>query len=97
MMRPSIAFASHREEIRCIVSENRGLNPGIFGFVLHGRDSETSDLDLLVDPASETSLLNIARIQARLEDLSGVHVDVLTPLDLPIAFRGKVVSEAISL
>jgi predicted nucleotidyltransferase len=93
-MKPSVALASYREEIRRIVSENRGRNPRVFGSALHGNDSETSDLDLLVDTTPETSLLDIARIQVMLKDLLGVDVDVLTPLDLPRNFRNKVVSEA---
>ncbi len=93
-MRPSEALDRHREEIRRIVSENRSSNPRVFGSVLHGDDAEDSDLDLLVDPARDTSLMDIARIQGRLEQLLGISVDVLTPLSLPESYRGRVISEA---
>jgi len=94
-MKPSEALQHHREEIRRIVRENRGTNPRIFGSVLHGNDSDSSDLDLLVDPTSDTSLLDIARIQNRVQVLLGVSVDVLTPRALPEQFRDQVLSEAI--
>ncbi|MGB9029345.1 MAG: nucleotidyltransferase family protein [Acidobacteriaceae bacterium] len=93
-MRPSEALARHREEIRRIVSDHRSSNPRVFGSVLHGEDAEGSDLDLLIDPAPETSLMDVARIQGRLEELMGIQVDVLTPLSLPESYRGRVLGEA---
>ena len=93
-MRPSEALARHRDEIRTIVSENRSSNPRVFGSVLRGEDADGSDLDLLIDPAPDTSLMDIARIQGRLEGLLGISVDVLTPLSLPESYRGRVIAEA---
>jgi predicted nucleotidyltransferase len=93
-MRPSEALARHREEIRRILSDRRSSNPRVFGSVLHGEDAEGSDLDLLIDPAPETSLMDVARIQGRLEELMGIHVDVLTPLSLPESYRRRVLGEA---
>jgi uncharacterized protein len=93
-MRPSQALQLHRDEIRRIVFENRSTNPRVFGSVLHGEDADGSDLDLLVDPASETSLMDIARIQGALEELMGIRVDVLTPRSLPESYRGRVIAEA---
>ncbi len=93
-MRPSEALARHRDEIRRIVSENRSSNPRVFGSVLRGEDRDGSDLDLLVDPAPETSLMDVARIQGRLELLMGIPVDVLTPLSLPESYRNRVLAEA---
>ncbi|SDH81698.1 nucleotidyltransferase family protein [Paraburkholderia phenazinium] len=60
-----------------------------------GEDRGGSDLDLLVDPTPETTLLDIARIQSRLQKLLGVSVDVLTPKALPESFRARVVAEAV--
>jgi hypothetical protein len=96
-MKPSMALQSHREEIRRIVRENRSVNPRIFGSALHGNDSDASDLDLLVDPTPDTSLMDIARIQNMVQTLLGVRVDVLTPRALPERFRDRVLSEAMPL
>ncbi|HET7347197.1 MAG TPA: nucleotidyltransferase family protein [Acidobacteriaceae bacterium] len=93
-MRPSEALARHRDEIRRIVSANRSANPRVFGSVLRGEDEEGSDLDLLVDPTPETSLMDVARIQGDLEVLLGISVDVLTPLSLPESYRSRVLAEA---
>jgi predicted nucleotidyltransferase len=96
-MRPSEALQRHREEIRRIVSENRSANPRIFGSVLHGDDMDGSDLDLLIDAAHDKTLMDIARIQDSIQNLFGIPVDVLTPLDLPAKFRDRVLSEAVEV
>jgi predicted nucleotidyltransferase len=93
-MKPSEALNAHREEIRRIVLNNRTHNPRVFGSVLNGEDTEGSDLDLLVDPTPDTSLMDIARIQHTLQGLLGVAVDVLTPKALPENFRERVLAEA---
>lgn len=93
-MKPSEALARHRDAIRRIVSANRTANPRVFGSVLRGEDEEGSDLDLLVDPTPETSLMDVARIQGDLEVLLGISVDVLTPLSLPEPYRSRVLAEA---
>lgn len=57
-------------------------------------DDSESDLDLLVDPAERTTLFTLARLQRAAEELLGVRVSVLTPGDLPVKFRDRVLSEA---
>ena len=93
-MKPSLALDAHREEIRRIVAANRGLNPRVFGSVLHRDDTEGSDLDLLIDAAEGMTLFDMAAIAAAVESLTGAKVDVRTPEDLPVTFRSKVVAEA---
>jgi hypothetical protein len=69
-------------------------NPRVFGSVLRGEDQEDSDLDLLVDPAPRTSLLDLAGLQIEIEAQTGVKVDLLTPKCLPLKLRQKVLEEA---
>lgn len=70
-------------------------NPRLFGSVVHGEDTEGSDLDILVDPSSETSLLDLAKLQLEIESTLGIKVDLRTPKFLPDSFREKVLAEAI--
>lgn len=93
-MKPSDALRFHRDDIRRVVEQNGTRNPRVFGSVLRGDDTESSDLDLLVDPMPDTTLLDIARIQNRLQRLLGVTVDVLTPKALPEKSRERILSEA---
>jgi predicted nucleotidyltransferase len=96
-MKPSLAFDAHRDEIRRIVERNRGLNPRVFGSVVHGSDTEDSDLDILIDAAPRFTLFDMARIALEIEQLIKKKVDVRTPDDLPSKFRPHVVAEAIPI
>lgn len=93
-MKPSTSFEQNRQHIRRIASRFRVTNPRVFGSVLHGNDSEDSDLDLLVDPLPQTTLFDLGGLQGELEDLLGVKVDVLTPNALPDKFRAAVLAKA---
>jgi uncharacterized protein len=94
-MKPSEALNANRDTIRALVLRCRACNPRVFGSVVHGNDRAGSDLDLLVDPTPETTLFDLGGLQAQLEDLLGVPVDVLTPGDLSKRFRDSVLAEAV--
>ena len=94
-MKPSQALASHRAAIRQIVESHRACNARVFGSVVHGDDSEHSDLDILIDPTPETTLFDIGAIRHELLQLLGVPVDVLTPKALPERIRATVLAEAV--
>lgn len=96
-MRPSTALNTHREAIRAIALRHRVTNVRVFGSVVHGDDTEESDLDILVEPTPATTMMDIARIQLELAQLLQVTVDVLTPKGLPIKFRDQVIAEAQAL
>jgi predicted nucleotidyltransferase len=94
-LKPSLALSQNRELIRRIVLSHRSSNPRIFGSVLHGTDTEVSDLDLLIDPLPGATLFDLGAIQIELEESLGVAVDVLTPKDLPAKFREQVLRTAV--
>jgi uncharacterized protein len=85
-VKPSIAFAAHRETVRRVVESHCACNARVFGSVVLGEDTEGSDLDLLIDPLAETTLFDIGAIRHELSQLLGVSVDVLTPKALPENF-----------
>lgn len=93
-MPPSHALQLHREAVRQLIQKSRVQNPRVFGSVLRGDDKDGSDLDLLVDPTPGTTLFDLGGLQVELEDLLGVPVDLLTPQDLPVRYREKVLREA---
>ena len=93
-MRPSVALRHHRAAVRQIVERHHARNARVFGSVLRGDDKPGSDLDLLVDPTEETSLLDIGAIRVELTELLGVEVDVVTPGGLPEKWRSQVLETA---
>jgi len=93
-VKPSEALHRNRDAIHRIVESHRARNPRVFGSVIHGNDAVGSDLDILIDPTPETTLLDIGAIRHELLDLLGMPVDVLTPMALPESFRAVVIAEA---
>jgi predicted nucleotidyltransferase len=93
-VKPSEALASNRAAIRNIVESHRARNARVFGSVLRGQDTDGSDLDILIDPTPDTTLLDIGAIRHELGLLLGIPVDVLTPNALPERFRAQVLAEA---
>jgi uncharacterized protein len=93
-MRPSTALRQHRDRIRQIALSHRVSDVRIFGSVLRGEDRDGSDLDLLVEPTTETTLMDIGAIRYELNELLGIPIDVLTPNALPDKFRQRVLDEA---
>lgn len=93
-MKPSEALQSHRDAVLQIAARLGAQNVRVFGSVLHGEDTEDSDLDLLVDVPRGTTLLDMVRLQNAIEKELGVSVDVLTAYDLPSKFRDQVIQEA---
>lgn len=93
-MKPSEALRINREAIRRVVAAHHASNPRVFGSVVHGEDTEDSDLDILIDPTPETTLFDIGAIRHDLLQLLGMPVDVLTPKALPEKFRAAVLAEA---
>jgi predicted nucleotidyltransferase len=94
-MKPSVALQAHRNTIRSVVERHHARNARVFGSVIHGDDLDGSDLDILIDPTPDTTLMDVAAIQVELERLLGINVDVLTPKALPIKFREQVLGEAV--
>lgn len=93
-MRPSHALELKRTAVREAASRYHAANPRVFGSVLCGDDHDGSDLDLLVDALPGATLFDLGGLQDELESLLGIHVDLLTPADLPPKFRAQVLAQA---
>ena len=96
-MKPSQALNVHRQTIREIVARHLARNARVFGSVARGDDSDDSDMDVLVDPMPGATLLDLGALQIELEETLGLRVDLLSPGDLPVAFRERVLREAVAV
>lgn len=96
-MRPSEALSLHRTRIREIALSNRVSGVRVFGSAIRNDDVEGSDLDLMVEPTAQTTLMDIGAIRFALKNLLGMDVDVLTPNSLPANFRDQVLRDAVPL
>ena len=93
-MKPSLAFAENIEAIKAVIARYSVRNPRLFGSVASGRDSEASDIDLLVDALPGTTLLDLCGLQDELADMLGVPVDVHTPKEISPRYRDQVLALA---
>ena len=93
-MKPSIALQKYRHVMREMLVNYKVTNLRVFGSVLEKSDLDGSDLDLLVDPLPGATLFDLGGLQAELEEMLGVPVDLLTPGDLPVSFRLQVLAQA---
>lgn len=79
----SAAIASGAEDIR------------VFGSVARGQEQDESDIDFLVSLKPGRSLLDLARLELRLEQLLGHPVDVVTINGLREPIRSIALREAV--
>ncbi len=76
---PSLAEVQSRAaEIERIVEAHGGSNVRVFGSVARGGAHPGSDIDLLIDVAPGTGLLQLGAMEDELETLLGRRVDVVT-------------------
>ncbi|MBZ5626693.1 MAG: nucleotidyltransferase family protein [Acidobacteriia bacterium] len=71
-------------------------NIRVFGSVARGDNGEDSDVDSVVDMEKGRTLFDLAGFVGDLEDLLGVHVDVVTPGGLRYIWD-RVLAEALTL
>ncbi len=93
-MRPSDILSKHRDAVLAIAVRHGVDNVRVFGSIVRGEDTDTSDVDLLVDPSDKTSLMDLAGIEIEAEDLTGLVFDVCTPNSLSPRFRDHIVKTA---
>jgi len=89
--------AAHRGELREVLRRHGVTNPEIFGSAARGDDHEGSDVDILVDFPPGTSIIDIIGIQNELEDLLGVHVDLVPRNGLKERVRVRAAKDLIAL
>jgi hypothetical protein len=86
-----------RSDILEIAAKNGAHNVRVFGSIARGEDTDTSDIDFLVDMEPRRSLLDVAGLLIDLENLLGCRVDVVTTKGLKKSLRDQVLNEAIAL
>lgn len=89
--------ATSREEIMRLAADCGAGNVRVFGSVARGETDSRSDVDLLVDLEPGRSLLDLARLQRKLEQLLRVRVDVVSARGLRDSVREAVLRDALPL
>lgn len=89
-----VLLREKREEILRIAEKHGARNVRVFGSVVHGEATESSDIDLLVDTSEKTSPWFSAGLVEELEGVLGKRVDVVTSNGLYWLLRRRILKEA---
>jgi predicted nucleotidyltransferase len=65
----------------------------LFGSVVRGEDTPSSDIDILVEMPRDASLLDLAGLKLDLEAMLGRAVDVVTYRSLHPLLRDRILAE----
>lgn len=85
---------ARREEIHAIAMRNHMRQVRVFGSVVRGEERAESDVDFLVTPEPDASLLDLGGFLADMEALLKRKVDVVEEGCIHWSIRDKVLKEA---
>lgn len=91
------SLRSQRANVLQIAAKHGASNIQIFGSTARKEDTQTSDVDFLVNLDEQRTLLDQISLIQDLEDLLGCRVDVVEPNCLHETIRSQVLQEAIPL
>ncbi len=78
-MSPRMAFLQENSEaIKAIAARHKAFNVAVFGSIARGDDTETSDVDLLVDFLPGSSLVDEFRLENELREFLKIPVDLVS-------------------
>ena len=87
----SILLKRHQDDLH-----ERGVKSlAVFGSLVRGESTPTSDIDVLVEFDRPVGLFEFIRLKMYLEELTGRQVDLVTPDALRPAMRDEILREAV--
>ena len=86
-------FKNIKDQILPILKRYEVAKASLFGSFARGEAKEDSDLDLLVEFKGKKSLLDLAGLKIKLEELLHRKVDVLTYKSLHPLLRDRILAE----
>lgn len=87
----------HRRAVIETLKQAGARNPRVFGSVARAEDTDSSDIDVLVDLDEDVGLVTLARLTRELTELLGVAVDIVPAATLKPGVRDRILTEAIAL
>lgn len=98
MMKLQQLLESKREDILAVALRHGAFNVRVFGSVARGEETESSDIDLLVDyDLQRISPWFPGGLLMDLQDMLGCKVDIVTEQGLSRLIKDRVLAEAKSL
>lgn len=85
---------TRRDEIYGLARQYGVTRIRVFGSVSHKQETDSSDIDLLIDMDADRSLLDLALLSNDLEDILGRKVDLVTEPALHPLLKTQILQEA---
>src|ERR1700744_4263524 len=86
-----------RRDLVAAAAAHDVTNLRVFGSVARGEDRSDSDVDLLADLPPNMGLVGLGQVQAELEDILGVKVDLTPATGLKASVRARAERELVPL
>lgn len=87
----------HRDEVIAAAAAHGASNVRVFGSVARAEEDADSDIDLLIDLEPDVGLFGLMRLRRELEDVLGIHVDVVPDGGLKPGVMEAVMTDALAL
>lgn len=89
--------SQYREQIYAIAEKYKAENVRVFGSVVRGEATESSDVDLLVHFRKDASLMDESGLDIELNALLGCKVDLIGDDAIRSELRSFIMNEAVPL
>ena len=87
----------YRPQIIELASKRGVRSVSVFGSVARGDEGVDSDIDLLVEPDPDCSLLDLISLKHDIEDLTGRNVDIVSKRGLSPYLADQIIGQALPL
>jgi uncharacterized protein len=77
--------------------ESGATNVRVFGSVARGDDTDSSDIDMLIDLPPGSGLFTLGALERRFSELLGAEVDLVPADGLKAGLRERILTEAVAL
>jgi predicted nucleotidyltransferase len=90
-------LSANRDAVVAAAARAGVRNVRVFGSVARGDDTESSDIDLLVEIPRELGLFELGRLETEMTEILGVPVDLVPDRSLRATVRSNALDEAVAL
>lgn len=86
-----------RAALLAAAKESGATNLRVFGSVARGDDTDSSDIDLLIDLPPGAGLFTLGALERRFSELLGTEIDLVPADGLKVGIRERILAEAVVL
>ena len=86
-----------KKKIRKILKKYGIVRAGIFGSYARGEQKKNSDVDLLIQPTKDMSLLDLSGLKIELEEILGKKVDLVSYKYIHPKLKERILNSEVSI